>query len=185
MFTISELARRNKLSRTTLLYYESKGLLQASVRGQNDYRYFDEAAERRLQAIIGYRSFGLSIAEIKSLLDKNQDPEGTAQTHFLNLENKINELRRQQLALVSFLQDSDRGGKTRNVNYWNDTMQQAGLDDAGMREWHRQFELLDTQGHGKFLAHIGLPPEDVEAVRRWALGKSRNLKMKSRSKKSS
>ncbi len=55
MLTISTLARRAGLSRSTLLYYESKGLLRRPPRTAGNYRAYTEEHAARLQQILGSR----------------------------------------------------------------------------------------------------------------------------------
>ncbi len=67
MLTVTRLARRCGLSRSTVLSYESIGLLRASARSPGNYREYSEDAER-LRQICAYRHAGLSLADIRSVL---------------------------------------------------------------------------------------------------------------------
>ena len=69
MYTIGKLASRFNLSRSTLLYYDSIGLLQPSSRTESEYRQYSEDDFRRLEQICRYRRTGLSLTEIKRVLD--------------------------------------------------------------------------------------------------------------------
>ena len=79
MLTVTQLAKQFGISRTTILYYERENLLLPSHRSDNGYRWYGEKQVERLEAITSYRSYGLSIASIKSLLDK----QGQSQTQLL------------------------------------------------------------------------------------------------------
>ncbi|MEW5984535.1 MAG: MerR family DNA-binding transcriptional regulator [Acidobacteriota bacterium] len=60
MMTVSALARMCGLSRTTLLYYESQGLLRRPPRTSGNYRAYGEEDLRRVGEIGLYRKVGLS-----------------------------------------------------------------------------------------------------------------------------
>jgi len=68
MMTVSMLARQCGLSRTTLLYYESQGLLRRPPRTAGNYRAYADQDVQRIQQIGLLRKVGLSVAEIRSLL---------------------------------------------------------------------------------------------------------------------
>ena len=70
MLTVSRLAKKLGLSRTTILYYEKQGLLKPSLIAENGYRWYGESEIEieRLKSIISYRSYGLSISDIRLLL---------------------------------------------------------------------------------------------------------------------
>lgn len=68
MLTVSRLAKKLGLSRTTILYYEQQGLLKPSLIAENRYRWYGESEIERLKSIISYRSYGLSISDIRFLL---------------------------------------------------------------------------------------------------------------------
>ena len=69
MLTIGQLARRFELSRSTLLYYDSIGLLSPSGRSRANYRLYSDDDVRRMEAIAGYRRAGLPLADIARLLE--------------------------------------------------------------------------------------------------------------------
>lgn len=69
MLTVSRLAKKLGLSRTTILYYEKQGSLKPSLITENGYRWYGESEIERLKSIISYRSYGLSISDIRLLLE--------------------------------------------------------------------------------------------------------------------
>ncbi len=52
------------------------------------------------------------------------------------------------------------------VDQWVNMFEQIGLDDAAMSRWHRNFESLYPGAHQSFLEWLGLPPEEVEKIRK-------------------
>lgn len=52
------------------------------------------------------------------------------------------------------------------VEEWVQRFRDIGLDDAAMETWHRLFERQNPEGHRSFLEWLGLPAEQIEAVRK-------------------
>lgn len=66
MYTVSQLARKHGITRSTMLYYEREGLLKPASRSDNGYRWYGEAENERLQAIVAYRSYGVPVAKLQN-----------------------------------------------------------------------------------------------------------------------
>ncbi|MDQ7859732.1 MAG: heavy metal-responsive transcriptional regulator [Armatimonadota bacterium] len=66
---IGELAARAGLSPKTIRYYESLGLLPPPPRTPAGYRLYGSADEERLAFIARAKALGLSLAEIREVLD--------------------------------------------------------------------------------------------------------------------
>jgi MerR family transcriptional regulator, copper efflux regulator len=66
---ISELSRQVNVPVSTIRYYERQGLLNPSRRTQSQYRVYTQDAQDRLQFIQKAKKFGLSLEEIKEILD--------------------------------------------------------------------------------------------------------------------
>ena len=77
----------------TLRFYERKGLLPHTARGPNGYRVYDESTQTRLHFIKLAQAAGLTLAEIRSILDLRDD--GTMPcTHVAALlDNKLTDVR--------------------------------------------------------------------------------------------
>jgi len=65
--TISELAHRCGLARSTLLYYEKLGVI-AGTRAANGYRHYDEGDLQRLQMVQALQAGGLSLKQCLACL---------------------------------------------------------------------------------------------------------------------
>lgn len=68
-FSIGELARRTGLSQRAIHYYESFGLLAPVEREGRGYRYYDESSEQRLNKIGQLKRIGLTLEEIRDVID--------------------------------------------------------------------------------------------------------------------
>ena len=66
---ISELAGRTGTTAKTLRFYEESSLLAEPARTQNGYRDYDESAFVRIQFVQAGQSIGLTLAEIRNLID--------------------------------------------------------------------------------------------------------------------
>lgn len=71
----SEVEKITGLRRKAILYYEEKGLISPAIE-ENNYRNYSEEDLDRLIKISLYRRLGLSISEIKKILDSNNKEIG-------------------------------------------------------------------------------------------------------------
>lgn len=69
IYMISDLASATGLSRYTLNFYLKLGLIEESGRTESNYRFFDQTVVDRLQRIICLRHTGLTLQQIKTLLE--------------------------------------------------------------------------------------------------------------------
>lgn len=68
MYSISEVSKITNLTARSLRHYEEKGLLSASYRGTNGYRYYDEKSIEKISEIKKLKEMNFSLEEIKSFL---------------------------------------------------------------------------------------------------------------------
>ena len=54
---------------------------------------------------------------------------------------------------------------TVTVEEWVARFKAIGLDQATMEQWHRLFEQENPAGHQSFLEWLGLPAENISAIR--------------------
>jgi len=165
------LGERFGLSRSTLLYYDSIGLLRPSGRSPANYRLYTEADCARLDQIRRYREAGLSLAEIRRILDEPGD--GTAailERRLERLNREIGALREQQRIVVRLLRNREalRRARALDKQGWIDVLRATGLSDEDMRRWHVEFERMSPQGHRDFLESLGIDSAEVDAIRDWA-----------------
>jgi DNA-binding transcriptional MerR regulator len=171
MLTISKLGKRFCLSRATILYYEREGLLDPASRAANGYRWYGDSEVERLQQIVGFRSYGVPVSDIRELLarDSDQAHEQILRKRFTKMETEIQDLRRQQRALLAILeQGQDSPQPAMSKERWSGIMAAAGMSDDDMRNWHREFEAREPQAHQEFLESLNLDTAEVERIRRWS-----------------
>lgn len=110
--TIGQLAKRVGLRTSALRYYEEQGLLAPIGRTESGYRLYTPEAEHTLRFIRRAQQLGFSLADIRILLESQQDgglSDETAiriaQERYLELERRVTRLLVLQHELELFLRD--------------------------------------------------------------------------------
>jgi DNA-binding transcriptional MerR regulator len=171
MLRVSEIAKRSGLSRTTILYYESCGLLKPALRNSARYRLYGERELRVLDQICLYRSVGMSVRDIRLLL---ASPENDAalllKRRLRELEAEIGELRRHQAAILRLLRSKNILRRTKDMTKekWVSIMKSAGFSEDDMHRWHREFERAAPEDHQEFLQYLHIPDKEIRDIRDWS-----------------
>ena len=171
MLSVSQIAGQFGLSRTTILYYESCGLLKPSLRSRAGYRLYGDREMRVLQQICLYRSAGLSIADIRSVLSSRESDVAELLRHRLEeLDSEIGELRKHQQVILRLLQDTKSIRRTKNMTKekWVSIMKAAGFTENDMYRWHREFERSSPEEHNEFLRFLHIAPGEIKSIREWS-----------------
>jgi len=171
MMTVTALARRCGLSRSTLLYYEAQGLMRRPPRTGGNYRAYGDEDLRRLQQIGRYRNMGLSVAEISGLLRKPGDGAAAILERRLSaIDAEIEALRGHQRAILRLLQRSHRFRRNEMItkDRWVSIMRAAGLSEEDMHRWHVQFEKAAPEEHQEFLEFLHIPEQEISQIREWS-----------------
>ena len=173
MHTVGQLARRSSLSRSTLLYYDSIGLLGPTERSASNYRLYNESDCRRLELICRYREAGLGLAEIRQILDgASRGAAAILERRLVALNSEIGVLREQQRVVVRLLRNRAKLRRTRAMDKekWVALLRNTGLTDEDMRRWHVEFERIAPEAHRDFLESLGIPRDEIREIRRWSRG---------------
>lgn len=170
MYTVGRLAKQFGLSRSTLLYYDSIGLLKPSVHSRGEYRQYSEKDAQRLELIVTYRKAGLALKEIKRVLDAPRSSLAEALEGRLGeLSKEIQALRDQQRLILQLMgggklpQDGSLDKKT-----WTDLLRSSGFSKKDMVRWHSEFEKKSPANHRRFLQLLSIPDEEIENIRSWS-----------------
>ena len=113
MLTVSKLARLCGLSRTTVLYYESIGLLTAARRGAGRYRIYSEPDISRLRQICAWRIAGLKLDDIQTIISPagparpENDISAVLKRRLVELEAEIEAKRNQQKSILLLAGEGD------------------------------------------------------------------------------
>lgn len=100
--TIGELAKRGRVHLETIRYYEREGLMLAPPRKSSGHRVYAPVAIRRLRFIKRAQNLGVSLAEIRELLNLQRDPNQLCGNAVKSIEAKLHEVREkiQQLRAI-------------------------------------------------------------------------------------
>jgi len=171
MYTIGQVAKKYSLSRSTLIYYDSIGVLTPSGRSESNYRLYSEDDLKKMNRIQLFRSAGLSLESIASLLEKeNSELNSTLENRLLTINSEIQGLRDQQNVILRILENESLGKNARVMTkkIWVSMLAAAGLDEAGMRNWHIEFEKTSPEAHQDFLESLGIPKREIATIRAWS-----------------
>lgn len=168
MVTVGRLAKAFSLSRTTLLYYDSLGLLVPSGRSANKYRQYSDADVERLRQISVLRDAGLPLKEIKRILDLPSSALTKALEQRLEeLNGEIERLRGQQRFILGLLNSDDAHARIRVMNKraWQSLLTAAGFSEDDRHRWHAEFERQSPEKHQEFLEFLCVPEAQVAEIR--------------------
>lgn len=169
MLTIKQFCERLKVSRTTVLYYERKGLIAPAGRTPNGYRLYGQQQLERFKSILVYRSYGISVSEIEALLEQTQSAgrDEMLRQQFAALDVEIQKLRQQQRSIMTLLKEPEllnQGQLTKQR--WVEILRESGMNDEDMSNWHKRFEQMEPIGHLKFLQSLNIDEEEIERIRK-------------------
>ncbi len=170
-YHISQLARIFGLSRSTLLYYDRIGLLPPSGRTDSGYRRYTEKDYDRLDRICRFRQAGLSLEDIRNLLDSTGERSADVlEKRFREIGNEIRELKAKQGLLSHMLKSlaSDALSPKVDKMMWVEMLRSAGMDDQAMHRWHGEFEERAPEAHHDFLISLGIPENEAQDIREWS-----------------
>lgn len=167
MYTVTQLARRCGLSRTTLLYYESIGLLRPAARTAGNYRAYGEPDLARLRQICVYRDAGLKLKDIRALLGrKGSDASKVLEHRLLEIDQEIAALRAHQQAIFKLLEHKAlRKDQRMTKEKWVSIMRSSGFTEEQMMAWHAEFEHSAPAEHQEFLEFLHIPAEEITRIR--------------------
>ena len=166
--TVSRLARRCGLCRSTLLYYDAMGLLVPRSRTEAGYRRYDEADAARLERIRVLREAGLSLAQIRQVLDAPaSDPAKLLEERLRALATEMGALRRRQRVLLRLLEETGTPGRplVPDKEAWVGLLRDAGLSEEEQVTLHACFEARMPEGHQDFLESLGLDEQEIRRIR--------------------
>ena len=75
MKSVNEVSKLSGVSRRTLQYYDEIGLLPPSAVKKSGYRQYDDESLRRLWSILFYKELGISLDDIRALMENPKEAE--------------------------------------------------------------------------------------------------------------
>ena len=171
MMTVSTLARSCGLSRSTLLYYESLGLLRKPPRTGGNYRAYTDRDLQRVQQIGVYRKVGLSLSAIRAVLDQSGGDAGAIlERRLVAIDAEIDTLRGHQRDILRLLERSRSFRRNQMItkDRWVGIMRAAGFSEDAMKRWHVEFEKAAPAEHQEFLEFLHIPTDQIASIREWS-----------------
>ncbi|MDN3904747.1 MerR family transcriptional regulator [Arthrobacter sp. YD2] len=108
-WSIKEVAKLVGTTSRTLRHYDSIGLLPPTRVGSNGYRRYGRDALVRLQRILLLRDLGLSLPQIRNILDGEQDDSAALTRHLRHLQAERDRVQTQINAVRSTLAALQKG----------------------------------------------------------------------------
>ncbi len=167
--SIGKAAARFGLSRSTLLYYASIGVLVPSGRTEAGYRLYSAADCSRLERIVSYREAGISLKEITRILDGDSGGQirRILEKRLVEMNAEIARLHQGRNVLIAMLKQEDPEGIDCPLNreQWVHLFQSFGFTSDDMARWHQLFEKQSPDAHREFLTALGISPDEIEEIR--------------------
>jgi DNA-binding transcriptional MerR regulator len=169
--TVSALARRFGLSRSTLLHYHRIHLFKPTGRSAGGYRVYGPEAIARLARIVELRRAGLALRTIRRVLDAQTPLAEVLEEQIGVLNRQVSQLRTQQRVVLSLLELSSKqsGNRTLSKETWTAMFRAIGMTDDDMRQWHANFEKNMPEAHADFLHSLGLASDEIRRIRAWSV----------------
>jgi len=168
MYTIGDLVKEFKISRSTLLYYHKIGLLVPTERTTSNYRLYSQKDYDRMLKIGLYKKAGLSLDDIADLLDSSKGQlSEILEQRLEKLNSEMSRIRQQQRFVLQLLGKNSllKNSKVMNKEQWVKILKDTGMDEKAMKQWHIEFERNLPEAHSDFLESLGMSREEIEVVK--------------------
>ena len=183
--TVGRLAKKYRLSRSTLLYYDSIGLLSPAKHMKGEYRSYGAQEEQRLAQICHYRKAGIPLKEIKIILDSPVSGiTGVLEDRLKELNAEIAALHEQREFISGILKSApDVKSAQLDKAAWIEVLRSSGFSEKDMEDWHKAFERTHPDKHQQFLEYLHIPDDEIRLIRKWSAGPQRIQKIQKASER--
>ena len=134
------------------------------------YIYLDQDLQR-LRQICLYRDAGLTLSDIRSILDAPaNDAAAILRRRLVELSAGIQRLRDHQQAIARLLAATNQLRRIPMLTKEKFTaiLRAAGFSDHDMHRLHAEFEKSAPQDHQEFLEFLHIPQAEVKSIREWS-----------------
>ncbi len=162
--SVGKVARLFGLSRATLLYYDSIGLLRPSGRSPKGYRLYNEADINRLSQVMLLRGAGVPLSEIAGLVTAGENDVAAALLKKLNdLNQQIKRIKAQQETIIRILSNTEFHKNQQPLEKASrlSILAAAGIDEEEARRWLEDFEKHSPDQHSNFLSLLNLTKDEI------------------------
>jgi DNA-binding transcriptional MerR regulator len=116
LLTIGELARRVGVPVRTIRFWSDSGLVPPACRADGDRRLYDAACVARLELVMTLRELGVSLADVRRVLDGQVTPAAVAAIHLEALDTEIRALRLRRAVVAAVVKRSADGTEMGMIN---------------------------------------------------------------------
>ena len=116
LLTIGELARRVGVPVRTIRFWSDSGLVPPASRTDGDRRLYDAACVARLELVTTLRELGVSLANVRSVLDGQVTAAAVAAVHLEALDTEIRALRLRRAVVAAVVKRSADGTEMGVIN---------------------------------------------------------------------
>jgi len=169
MHTIGQIAKKFSVSRSTLLYYDSIGLLSPSGRSEANYRLYSDNDILKMEKIAHFRETGLSLESIANLIEMDNNKVcSVLENRLFKINEEIQNMRYQQSVIIQILENKNaiKHSRIMSKEQWVSLLRATGLDDSDMERWHVEFERISPEAHQDFLESLGIQEQEIKSIRK-------------------
>lgn len=169
-YSVGKVAKMFNLSRTTLLYHDSIGLLSPAVRSSKRYRIYSDSDIEKLRKIVLYKDAGVPLSEIDKLISASENSFVSILMRRLDELNKeINLIKAKQNTLVDILCNVNLFRTFVNIDQeaWREVLSSVGMSEEQATKWHVDFEYNSPEQHRNLLLALGVPEDEVDKMREY------------------
>src|ERR1700722_18410661 len=116
LLTIGELARRVGVPVRTIRFWSDSGLVPPASRTDGDRRLYDAACVARLELVTTLRELGVSLANVRRVLDGQVTTAEVAAIHLEALDTEIRTLRLRRAVVAAVVKRSADGQEMGMIN---------------------------------------------------------------------
>lgn len=163
--SIGKVAKMFELSRTTLLYYDSIGLLSPSDRSLSGYRIYSDTDILKLKQIVLYRDVGVPLNKIDNLISASEnDFVSVLMLRLSDLNKQISLIKKQQDIIVRILSNVNlcKEFKSIDKNSWEEILSSIGMTEEQAMKWHADFEQNSPEQHQHLLTILGIQADEIK-----------------------
>lgn len=166
MYTIRDLCEKSGLSRSTLLYYDSIGILSPSSRNDANYRLYSEEALMQLERICTYREAGVPLEEINKILKMGESIERIVLEKTLSvLNSETRKIKRQQEKITAMLQDEKNPiSLDIDIDSVMSTLETIGFGTDMLLKVHKMIEDESPDMHRRLLTLFDFSEDEIISI---------------------
>lgn len=148
-WTIKQVAKQAGTTSRTLRHYDQIGLLKPSAIGENGYRLYDASALIRLQRILALRDLGLSLPQIRSVLNRDLTELEALEQLEQQLARESSRIKRQISTIQRTLQAIRNGESPMTANMFDGFRHEEYKEEVEERWGKEAYARSDAWWKGK------------------------------------